>query len=661
MNEGFRLAREWLLLGAESAAATPAEHVVAADERWPVLEERWHELRRRLDTWSVGADPLWLHLERNLGLGRSGAWLALLCGAVEVYPEAAAAASLLAEDERLHLLTPTTLARLLCQAFDISFAAALAEGMHSGAGRLGLIETTEPVLGRPLTQRALRLATGELASLLSDAPRIALPVETHLERQAPANGTAFDEDRVVGALALLQERRLLTLRGPSRRALRQFALDLASHLGREAVFITPGDDLPPASTLLRLRDGLPVLDLCPHLLTHPNATARARALLGEVRRDLASGLVTLLYGDAEAVPGPALTVPRLDPTACRRVWQLSGRDAATGAALAQRYRINLAEVRAVVVEASDELRVRLGTQIDPSLDQLSRQVRVQGARRMGKQVALLRSAARLDQLVVPQALRGQIDDILSWYASSSRVFGDMKMCESSRLGRGLTCLFSGPPGTGKTFAAQCLANALDLNLYRIDLSQVVSKYIGETEKALATVFDEAEAGHGILLFDEADSLFGKRSAVKDAHDRYANIEVGFLLQRLEEFDGVAILATNLRNNLDPAFLRRMRFVLDFQMPDPAMRRRLWQQALPTQEFLVEGLDYAALSDHFRLSGGGIHNIGLAAAHLAAATESGCVTQEHLVRATYRELEKNGLSRTPAEFGDLAEWLPEAAS
>lgn len=661
MNEGLRLARELLLLGAESAAATPAERVVPADERWPVLEERWQDLRLRLDAWGESADPLGLHLGRDLGLDPPAAWLVLLCAAVEVYPEAAAAASLLAEDERIHLLTPTTCARLLCQAFDIPFAAALAEGLASSAGRLGLVETTEPVLGRPRTQRALRLAAGELASLLAPTPQVTVPVEAGLERQAPAPGTAFDEERVAGALALLRERRLLTLRGPSRRASRQFALDLASLLGREAFFITPGDELPPSSTLLRLRDGLPVLDLCPYLLTHPGATARARALLSEVRRDLSPGLVTLLYGDAEAVPGPALTVPRLGPAACRRVWQLSGRDGATGDALAQRYRINLAEVRAVVAEATDELQVRLGQKAEPTLEELSRQVRAHGARRMGKQVALLRSGARLEQLVVPRALRGQIDDILGWYEGSARVFGDMKMCESSRLGRGLTCLFSGPPGTGKTFAAQCLANNLDLNLYRIDLSQVVSKYIGETEKALATVFDEAEAGHGILLFDEADSLFGKRSAVKDAHDRYANIEVGFLLQRLEEFDGVAILATNLRNNLDPAFLRRMRFVLDFQMPDPAMRRRLWEQALPAQEFLVEGLDYTALSDHFRLSGGGIHNVGLAAAHLAAATTSGCVTLEHLVRATYRELEKTGLARTPAEFGDLAALLPEAAS
>jgi SpoVK/Ycf46/Vps4 family AAA+-type ATPase len=297
----------------------------------------------------------------------------------------------------------------------------------------------------------------------------------------------------------------------------------------------------------------------------------------------------------------------------------------------------------------------------PSVSDLARGVRAQGARRMGSQVGLVPSCATLDELVVPAALRRQLADVVGWYGSSSRVFGEMGMGRSTRLGRGLVCLFSGPPGTGKTFAAQCLANALELNLYRIDLSQVVSKYIGETEKALAAVFDEAEGGHGILLFDEADSLFGRRSAIKDAHDRYANIEVGFLLQRLEAFEGVAILATNLRSNLDPAFTRRIRFLLDFPMPDRAARQRLWEQALPGAAHREPGLDVGTLAERFRLSGGSIQSIGLAAAHLAASAASARVSQRHLVAATYRELEKNGQPRSAAEFGHLAELLPEAAA
>jgi len=164
------------------------------------------------------------------------------------------------------------------------------------------------------------------------------------------------------------------------------------------------------------------------------------------------------------------------------------------------------------------------------------------------------------------------------------------------------------------------------------------------------------------LFDEADALFGKRSEVKDAHDRYANIEVGYLLQRIESCaeGGVAILATNLRANLDAAFLRRMRFILDFPMPDAPMRRRLWEQSLPAAHFRAADVDVEAFVDRFRLSGGSIQNIGLAAAHMAAASAEGRITVGHLTRATYRELEKSGQSRDRASFGPLAEFLPVEA-
>src|SRR5262249_14202482 len=150
------------------------------------------------------------------------------------------------------------------------------------------------------------------------------------------------------------------------------------------------------------------------------------------------------------------------------------------------------------------------------------------------------------------------------------------------LGHGLAALFSGPPGTGKTMAAQVLARELDLGLYRVDLSQVLSKYIGETEKSLARLFDEAHASGAVLFFDEADALFGKRSDVRGGHGRYANVEVGYLLQRIESYDGVAVLATNRMGDLDPAFLRRFHIVADFPMPGEAERLRIWQGALPPE-------------------------------------------------------------------------------
>src|SRR5207249_5340701 len=182
-------------------------------------------------------------------------------------------------------------------------------------------------------------------------------------------------------------------------------------------------------------------------------------------------------------------------------------------------------------------------------------------------------------------------------------------------GLGISALFSGASGTGKTMAAEVLGNELRLDVYRIDLSAVVSKYIGETEKNLRRIFDAAEEGGAILLFDEADALFGKRSEVKDSHDRYANIEVGYLLQRMEAYRGLAILTTNLKNSLDTAFLRRIRFVVSFPFPDAAQRAEIWRRIFPA-ETPLDGVNASALA-RLNVAGGNIRNIALNAALLAA--------------------------------------------
>jgi SpoVK/Ycf46/Vps4 family AAA+-type ATPase len=178
---------------------------------------------------------------------------------------------------------------------------------------------------------------------------------------------------------------------------------------------------------------------------------------------------------------------------------------------------------------------------------------------------------------------------------------------------------------------------------------VVSKYIGETEKNLSTIFAEAETSNSILFFDEADALFGKRSEVKDAHDRYANIETAYLLQRMEEYSGPVILSTNLKSNLDEAFLRRLHFVVDFPMPEEDERRRIWQGTIPSQAPLAKGVDFDFLARQFKLSGGNIRNIVLAAAFLAAS-DGRAVEMRHLIRATRREYQKLGKMVTEAEFG-----------
>jgi hypothetical protein len=205
---------------------------------------------------------------------------------------------------------------------------------------------------------------------------------------------------------------------------------------------------------------------------------------------------------------------------------------------------------------------------------------------------------------------------------------------------GVTALFAGESGTGKTLAAEVIARDLGLLLYKIDLSAVVSKYIGETEKNLSVIFEEAHQSNAVLFFDEADALFGKRSEVKDAHDRYANLEVAYLLQQLESYEGVAILATNLRQNLDEAFTRRLSFLVDFPFPESEYRQKLWATHFPPEAPLGKDVDLMELSDRFALAGGNIRNAAIASAYLAAS-DGGMITMSHLRHAIKREHQKMG--------------------
>jgi AAA+ superfamily predicted ATPase len=255
--------------------------------------------------------------------------------------------------------------------------------------------------------------------------------------------------------------------------------------------------------------------------------------------------------------------------------------------------------------------------------------------------------ARWEDIVLPDQSMNLLRAIAAHVRQQQKVFQEWGFSAQSSRGLGTTALFSGPSGTGKTLAAEVIANELRLDLYRIDLSQVISKYIGETEKNLRGIFDAAENSGAILLFDEADALFGKRSEVKDSHDRYANIEVSYLLQRMEAYRGLAILTTNMRNAMDTAFLRRIRFVINFPFPDPPLRRRIWERVFPKQTPTAD-LDPAKLA-RLNLPGGNIRNIALNAAFLAA--DSGQpVRMEHLLVAARRECSKLDKQLSDAETG-----------
>jgi AAA+ superfamily predicted ATPase len=515
---------------------------------------------------------------------------------------------------------------------------------------MGLVEVVEPAPGLPHSQHALRLVHSELAAAHDDPSSLGMHRELLIATVPPAAGPAFDPERVRHAARLLEHRRLLVVRGPSRRGGRQMACDIAAHLGQAANLVTVEEELPRLAELSRIRDGLLVLDL--HALTAVPQTPLSRlgAALGS--------LVVLVDEAADTGEHAASDVGAVGYPEALRIWdQLVGEERAH--TMAAQFRVSVEEARSAIREARDLQQAATPNGDEDAaveLDAVARRIRAQGARRMGRHVSVIETSARLSDLVAPEELRIQLEEIVAWQRSSHRVRWSMHVGAGDPIGTGLTCLLAGKSGTGKTFAARCLAAELGLNLYRIDLSQVVSKYIGETEKALAQVFDEVEAGHGLLLFDEADALFGRRSEVKDAHDRYANIEVGYLLQRMESYKGVAVLTTNLQGNMDAAFVRRLRFILHFPSPDRELRRRLWERSLPGPEWRDEDLGLDALADRFQLNGGAIHNIGLAAAHLAAATESGRITAAHVVRATQRELQKTGRPSDRAAFGPLAELI-----
>ena len=348
---------------------------------------------------------------------------------------------------------------------------------------------------------------------------------------------------------------------------------------------------------------------------------------------------------AAAPEEPAvILLPELAAADRARVWAAvlppgSTVDTAVVNELAGRFRFPPAIVDRVVRRAVAD--ASLSAPAERALDRarLLRAARERGTESMGRLAERLPTGFRRADLVVPRAVEEELDLAVAWVAHRSRVMDEWGFGRESARGQGLAALFGGPPGTGKTMAAQVLAAELEMDLYRVDLSRVISKYIGETEKNLAAVFDDAAASGAALLFDEGDALFGKRGEVQHAHDRHANLEVGYLLQRMEDHEGVVILATNRLQDLDPAFLRRFRIAVSFPMPGPTDRLRIWRAHLPV-EATNGDLNLEQFADAFELAGGDIRNATLAAAFLAAA-EGTTIHHVHLQRAVKRELRKAG--------------------
>jgi winged helix domain-containing protein/ATPase family protein associated with various cellular activities (AAA) len=288
-------------------------------------------------------------------------------------------------------------------------------------------------------------------------------------------------------------------------------------------------------------------------------------------------------------------------------------------------------------------------------DHVRQGARAQNAAGLDRLARRVEPAVGWPDLVLPPDSLAQLHELAARARHRDRVLGEWGMRPGGGRGRGVTALFAGDSGTGKTMSAEVIAADLGLDLYTVDLATVIDKYVGETEKNLERIFSEAAGINGVLLFDEADAIFGKRSEVKDAHDRYANVESAYLLQRMETFDGLAILATNLRANLDDAFTRRLDLVIDFPLPDPAQRRTLWTRCLGTTLPRADDLDLDFCAESFELAGGNIRSVAITAAYLAA--ESGHpVTMPDLIHAIQREYQKLGRLTLASEFGPYLKFL-----
>jgi hypothetical protein len=421
-------------------------------------------------------------------------------------------------------------------------------------------------------------------------------------------------------------------------------------------------------------------------LVKPGGLARVRreALLTdaslivriELREELSQGLIDALGNLVEPVvvvcpgklseglfqgsgrPTARLEVPPLDHEARVHTLQQLLADVAHDAALdanelAARFRFGPAQWQASVRLGLEQAQLRGGAEAPLTARELGHAARALCDVQLGALAERLPHSYTWEDLVVSKKTERELRLLRAFGRHAARA--RMRLGAAARLTatRGVACLFHGPPGTGKTLAAQVLARELDLDLYRIDLSQVVNKYIGESEKNLGRVFDAAEAGNIALLFDEADALFGKRTEVSDAHDRHANLQTSYLLQRMESHPGLTFLATNFRQNMDEAFMRRLQIIAEFPAPEAADRRRLWQRLLPPQELCHHDIDVELLARNFVLSGGHIRNAVLVADALAA-DDDGPIGMKHLCLAVHRELTKSGRLVDPSAFGAFRE-------
>lgn len=497
-----------------------------------------------------------------------------------------------------------------------------------------------PLTASPLRldERILNLLKG--LSHLDD--RLALYLEP-VEAAADALPTSHQSgaDRILHLLQSAAQPPVVQLPGPHGPSKLQVASQVATALGlhlyrlpAELIPTQPGD----LETFLRLwQRELRLLPVGLFVDASGTPTPALQAFLNRC-----GGLCFLDARESLHLAGSAVAdIAKPTHAEQQAAWSqaLGNQAGASPALLGGQFRLGLQDIQGIAASALAEPSGDLPTKLWDACLQASRP-------QMDALAQRLNPLATWEDLVLPADELGLLRQIAGQVSNRMAVFEEGGFGERMNRGFGISALFAGESGTGKTMAAEVIANALRLNLYRIDLSAVVSKYIGETEKNLRKLFDAAEDGGAILFFDEADALFGKRSEVKDSHDRYANIEINYLLQRMEAFQGLAILATNMKAALDPAFLRRLRFVVNFPHPGTAERRQMWEKVFPPRT-ATQALDFQRLA-RLNVSGGNIHTIALNAAFLAASAKVP-VAMEHVLEAARAEFKKLERPLNEADF------------
>ena len=647
-------------VGDETGPATPgragpevtADQVATAREAWATAA-------------SAQPPPALVELSQRLDLQPFEQKILLLCAAMELDPAAGPLCALAQRDDR----RPWPTFALAFQLFDDPNWEALSP--HRPLRYWRLVEVTQPP-GQPLTASALHAderivnyvkglnyLDDRLESLLTPVSRAAvqLPASQRAAAEAAAGGWARASE--LGLAPVVQ------LLGPDQASKLSVAAAAAARLGRY-LYRIQASLLPPQSpeleTFARLwsRESL-LLPLALYVDGDSTDVADIGMGSGPVQATarflaMSSGVFALATREAwpdTAGTAAAVDVARPTPDEQREAWlEILGPGATSESGrLTTQFNFDVETISAIARTAQhsghDIGADGQGEQVWDACVAASRP-------RLDVLAQRIDSRATWDDLVLPEAELGLLHQIAAQVRNRGTVYHDWGFAERTNRGLGITALFAGPSGTGKTMAAEVLANDLRLSLYRIDLSAVVSKYIGETEKNLRRLFDAAEQGAAVLFFDEADALFGKRSEVKDSHDRYANIEVNYLLQRMESYRGVAVLSTNMRSALDPAFLRRLRFVVTFPFPAIAQRREIWSKVFPPRA-QTDDLDLDRLAG-LAASGGMIHNIALNAAFLAASA-SAPVSMQLVLDAARIEFRKLELTVPEDEFV----WRPKVGT